>query len=285
MKRAAAAGVAAGALLLALAAAAQDAPGFAATRLDGLEGAPFPPVDGAPQILVHAPLAHSEEIDVVLHLHGYEGCVEVLARQGPARCRPGARLQDGWDLLGAHAAAGVPSWLVLPQLAFDRREGSPGALAREGAARRLLETSVASVAHERRSPAPRIRSVTVTAHSAGFEAAIAVIRRGGLGDRLRNVVLFDAMYSGVGTFGAWAAEDPRRSLIAFHTTSGTPARRARELEQRYRARLGSRLFADASEADIAPGRVVLSRARTGHRGVPHRYLGPALARLLGPGGS
>jgi hypothetical protein len=98
-------------------------------------------------------------------------------------------------------------------------------------------------------------------------------------------VLFDAMYSGVGTFGGWAADDPQHTLIAFHTGSGTPARRARELEQHYRRRLGARLVSGdgAGEEDIAPGRVVLLRARTGHGGVPRRYLGPTLARLLSQG--
>jgi hypothetical protein len=273
------------ALLLSVTVDAQGEAAFRASRLDGLPDAPYPPVEGAPQLVVHAPVATAAEIDVVLHLHGYDGCVEVLAQRGPTQCRAGARPEEGWDLLGAHASAGVPSWLLLPQLAFDRRDGSPGRLAREGTARRLIEDAVARVARERGAAPPRIRSVTVTAHSAGFEATIAVLRRGGLGELLRHVVLFDAMYSGVGTFGGWAAEDPRRSLVAFHTGSGTPARRARELEQHYRRRLGARLVSGerATENDIAPGRVVLLRARTGHRGVPHRYLGPTLARLLSQG--
>jgi hypothetical protein len=275
------------ALLVALAVEAQDAPALelASSRLDGLADAPYPPVEGAPQLVVQAPLSAATEIDVVLHLHGYDGCVEVLARRGPTPCRAGARPQEGWDLLGAHASVGVPSWLLLPQLAFDRRDGSPGRLVRDGAARRLIEASVASVARERGVAPPRVRSVTVTAHSAGFEATIAVMRHGGLGELLRHVVLFDAMYSGVGTFGGWAADDPQHTLIAFHTGSGTPARRARELEQHYRRRLGARLVSGdgAGEEDIAPGRVVLLRARTGHRGVPRRYLGPTLARLLSQG--
>lgn len=278
------------ALLLTLSVGAQDGPtspsaAYRASRLDGLADAPYPPVEGAPQVLVHAPLVIDGEIDVVLHLHGYEGCIEVLAQRGPTPCRAGARPEEGWGLLGAHASAGVPSWLLLPQLAFDRRDGSPGRLAREGSARRLIEQSIARVARERGVATPRVRRVTITAHSAGFEATIAVMRHGGLGELLQNVVLFDAMYSGIGTFGGWAAEDPRRALVAFHTGTGTPARRARELEQHYRRRLGARLVSggNASEDDIAPGRVVLLRARTGHRGVPGRYLGPTLARLLSQG--
>jgi hypothetical protein len=274
-------------LTVALTVAAQDGDASAnaayrVSRLDGLTEAPYPPVEGAPQVLAQAPVAIGPEIDVVLHLHGYEGCVEVLAQRGPARCRAGAHPEEGWDLLGAHASAGVTSWLLLPQLAFHRRDGSPGRLAREGSARRLIEESVARVARDRGVATPRVRRVTVTAHSAGFEATIAVMRHGGLGELLQNVVLFDAMYSGVGTFGGWAAEDPRRALVAFHTGTGTPARRARELEQHYRRRLGARLVSGegADEDDIAPGRVVLLRARTGHRGVPRRYLGPTLARLL-----
>ncbi len=263
---------------------AQDEP-FVVTRLDGLASAPFAPVEGAPQILVQSPRTASPRIDVVIHLHGYEGCVEVLAARGPARCRAGARMSDGWDLLGAHAQSAAPSWLVLPQLAFDTRDGSPGRLVRPGAARRLIEDVLGRVAAERGVAVPAIGSVTLTAHSAGFEATIAVVRHGGLGPLLRHVVLFDALYSGVPVLGAWAASDPAHTLVAFHTASGTPAVRSRELAARYRRRLGARLREGdtITEADIEPGRVVLVRARTGHRGVPHRYLAPTLSRLLGQG--
>ncbi len=259
-----------------------QADGFVLTRLDGLTDAPFAPVEGAPQVVASTPSQTSDAVDVVLHLHGYEGCAEVIASRGATRCRPRARLQEGWDLAGAHAESRTASWLVIPQLAFDTRDGSPGRLAREGGARRLIEETLSRVASVRGIATPRLRSVTVTAHSAGFETTIAVVRNGGLDGVLRHVVLFDAMYSGVGTFGAWAAADPQRSLVAFHTASGTPSRRAEELAQRYRRVLGDRLVAGerATENDIAPGRVVLLRARTGHRAVPRRYLAPTIGRLL-----
>ncbi|MBX7195371.1 MAG: hypothetical protein K1X94_25170 [Sandaracinaceae bacterium] len=257
-----------------------QSPPFVATRLDGLTDAPYPPVDGAPQLLVQSPATLGATADVVLHLHGYEGCLEVLAGRGPTRCRPRGPLREGWDLLAAHASSGTATWLVLPQLAFDLRDGSPGRLARSGSARRLLDEALARVAGERGTPAPRLGSVILTAHSAGFEAAIAVIRHGGLDAQLEAVVLFDAMYSGVGTFAAWALASPRRSLVAFHTVSGTPARRARELEAHYGRRLGDRLVSrDADLDDVAPGRVVLAPARCAHRDVPGRYLGPTVARL------
>lgn len=257
------------------------------SRLDGLESAPFAPVEGAPQVLVQSPATATarEPVDVVIHLHGYEGCVEVLGARGPTRCRPRARLAEGWDLLGAHAEIPAPSWLLIPQLAFDTRDGSPGRLARTGEARRFVEEVLARVAAERGANVPRIGSVTLTAHSAGFEATLAVVRHGGFGELLQHVILFDALYSGVPVLGEWAASSPDHTLVAFHTATGTPARRARELVTRYRRRLAGRLFASdaVTESDIAPGRVVLIRARTGHRGVPRRYLAPALSRLLGQG--
>lgn len=261
--------------------AARAAPDHVLERLDGLEHAPFGPMPGAPQALVHRPTTQRGPIDVVLYLHGYEGCVEVLAARGPARCRPGAPAMEGWDLLTAHGEAGVPSWLLMPQLAFRARDGSPGRLARRGQARRLVEEVLARAG----GGAPRaLGSVVVAAHSAGFESAIAVVRQGGLDGALRHLVLFDAMYSGVPVFAEWVATDPARSLVAFHTPGGTPERRARELASRYGRRLGTRLVAGegASERDVAPGRVVLARAQTGHRGVPRRYLGPTLAALLAP---
>ena len=253
------------------------------TRLDGLAHAAFPAVEGAPQVVVAAPAATSDTIDVVLHLHGYDGCAEVLVVAGPTRCRPRAATQQGWDLAGALADSRSGAWLVVPQLAFDTRDGSPGRLTRAGEARRFLDETITRVASARGIPAPRLRSVTLTAHSAGFEAAIAVLRHGGLDDVLRHVVLFDAMYSGVGVFGDWAAADPQRSLVAFHTASGTPSRRALELATHHRRSLGDRLLTGdrVTENDVAPGRVVLARAHTGHRAVPRRYFAPTIARLLG----
>lgn len=260
-----------------------QADGLAITRLDGLTHSAFPPVEGAPQVVVASPRTTSDAIDVVLHLHGYEGCAEVLVVAGPTRCRPRAATQEGWDLAGALAESRTGAWLLVPQLAFDTRDGSPGRLSRGGEARRLIDETIARVAAARGITTPRVRSVTLTAHSAGFEASIAVLRHGGLDDVLRHVVLFDAMYSGVGVFGGWVAADPQRSLVAFHTVSGTPSRRALELAQRFRRALGDRLLATdrSTENDVAPGRVVLLRARTGHRAVPRRYFAPTIGRLLG----
>lgn len=259
-----------------------DEPRGHVTRIHALPEAPFPQVPGAPQVIVQ-PSDVTGAVDVVLYLHGYDGCIEVLASEGPARCRAGLPLEAGWGLLEAHRESATESWLVMPQLAFRTRDGSPGGLARRGSARRLIDASLARAARARGVPPPSVRSVTLVAHSAGFEAAIAVIRRGELGDSLRHVVLFDAMYSGVPVFGGWAAGSAERSLIAFHTAGGTPARRADELRARYQRSLGARLLATdtASVEQITPGSVALIRARTSHREVPRRYLGATLARLLG----
>lgn len=257
---------------------------FWTSRLDRLENAPFAPVDGAPQVLVQRPTEARATVDVVLHLHGYEGCVEVLAAEGPARCRPGARTARGWDLAGAHREIEVPTWFVLPQLAFHRRDGSPGRLARSGAARRFIDEVLHRTAQERGEPTPTLGTLVLTAHSAGFEALVAIVRHGGLGSSLRHIVLFDALYSGVPVFAEWALADPSRSLVSFHTAGGTPARRAAEFVERYGRRLGSRLRTgpDLTERAIAPGFVVLLRARTSHRDVPRRHLANAVSRLLAP---
>ncbi len=275
-------GAAAVVLLATLAAASLEAEGARGevSRLDGLDDAPFPPVPGAPQVIVRA--GHPEQpADVVLYLHGYEGCVEVLAASERARCRVGAPLEPGWALLDAFEESRAPSWFLLPQLAFHARDGSPGRLARRGGARRLIEASLARVAGARGHAPPPLGRVTLVAHSAAFESAIAVLRVGGLDETLEDVVLLDAMYSGVPVFAAWALRSPTHSLVALSTAGSTPERRARELVERYGARLAGRLRSGeaASVEDVARGRVVLARARTSHRDVPRRYLGPILARL------
>jgi len=250
-------------------------------RLDGLTSAPFAPVEGAPQVIVQRPSEPSERVDVVLYLHGYEGCIEVLASREPRPCRAGMLPLAGWDLLGAHRESETTTWFVLVQLAFMERSGRPGTFMREGQAARFIEEVLARVAQERREARSTLRSLTLAAHSAAFETTIAVLRYGGLGARLTGVLLLDAMYSGGPVFLRWARDGATNTLVALATPGGTTAARAQALRpsaERARSRV---IFGDGRRiADITPGSIALLTVRGPHRDVPRPYLPELLRRLF-----
>lgn len=248
-------------------------------RLDGLASAPFAPVEGAPQVIVQRPSDPAASVDVVLYLHGYEGCIEVLAGRGPTSCREGMRPVEGWDLLSAHREAETTTWFVLVQLAFMERRGRPGAFAREGQAARFLDEVLGRVAQARGEPVSTLRSVTLAAHSAAFESTIAILREGGLGAQLTRVWLLDALYSGGPTFLRWARDSPTHTLVALATPGGTTEARAQALRPSVpRARA---LFGDADQlAGLTQGSIALLTVRGPHREVPRRYLPQLLSRFF-----
>ncbi len=259
-------------------------------RLRDLSHAPFDVPEGAPDALVHArPLVLDAPgpIHVVLFLHGYTGCVEVLASDAPdVRCTGDERRgHAGFGVVRAHDSAGTASVLVLPQLAWMTRDGSPGRFARPGEARAFLEEALGAAGIER-----EIGRVTLAAHSAAFETAIAIVRHGGLDAVLSDVVLLDALYSGGPAFLGWAragTDAAPRTLVSLHTGGGTTARRGEALAREARAALGDAALLDpeggleALDALRAGARVLVLRVPGAHGDIPRRYLGPAL-RALGP---
>lgn len=249
-----------------------------------LTHAAYPPTVGAPDVLVHVPAGALRRgpHHVVFFLHGYSGCVEVLAAETEAPCRPGERALPGFGVVAAHDAAGTDTVLVLPQLAWMERDGSPGRLARRGEARAMIDEALAGAGLE-----GGLASVTLAAHSAAFESAIAVLRSGGLDDVLRHVILLDALYSGGPAFLGWArggTTEAPRTLVSI-VTGGTPRVRTEALVPAARRALGPALAAfpeagvGALAAIDAPARALFVHVRGAHGDVPRRWLGPVLAAL------
>jgi pimeloyl-ACP methyl ester carboxylesterase len=242
----------------------------------------------APSAIVHAPpgldLAR-RPLRVVVFLHGWSGCVRVLAHEGPTGCRDGERARDGWGLL-ARFDAGAPNALfVLPQLAYLERDGSPGRFREPGRFRAFLEELLVALR-------PRLGAVTVDelapvtllAHSAGFETALALLARGGV--EVGSVVLFDALYVGVEPFATWVAAATERRLVSLYTGTGRTARQSAMLARRARTLLPSGAVAEDASISLPEAlrshRVVVARSPVGHGAVPGRHL-PEIVAGLGLG--
>lgn len=249
-----------------------------------LEHGAFPRRD-APEAIVHAGPAFRADapLHLVVFLHGYRGCIEVLAGSGDVACRTRDRVEPGWELMARHDQSGDPSLLIFAQLAFRARSGNPGAFAREGGFRGFLEEVLGSLAPRiGRRTLSQVGRITLLAHSAAFATTLAILRAGEV--TVRNIVLFDALYAGERVFYEWARQsrsDAPRTLVSFHGGRGTTgaknellARWARR-DMRTRAQVGRRATIEAA-SDHA---LVVVRSRWPHAEIPGRHYVETLRAL------
>ncbi len=195
-----------------------------------LASAPFD-TESAPSVVVHAPPAFdpARPLRLVVFLHGWNGCARLLMRTGPTSCRDGDPSREGWALARRFDEAGTDALFVIPQLALLRRDGSPGRFLQDGRFRAFLREMLTALHLD--AAADRIESVTLLAHSAGFEGALALLAHGGID--IDHVVLFDALYRGIQPFTSWAAEAPSRRLVSLYT-GGRTERQSRLLARHAR---------------------------------------------------
>jgi hypothetical protein len=245
---------------------------------------------GAPSAVVHAPRGFdpAAPLHLVVFLHGYRGCAQVLASAGSTRCRPGDAVREGWNLAGHHDAAGTNTLLVIPQLAFMQRSGRPGCFAERGCFRRFIAELLAEhLAAALGSARARLElsSLTLVAHSAGFETALAILEHGEVSAQVRAVVLMDALYSGSARYARWLLERAPASarMLSIHVGRGGPARQSARLLKTVQRALGPARAAEVELAALAEAlrdkRLVVTRTRAPHRLVPAQHLAHVLAAL------
>ena len=266
-------------------------PGAAADVAAVLEHAAYR-VPGAPSVIVHAPPGFDARapLQLVVFLHGYNGCVSVLMGRGDARCKPGDAVGEGWDLGRYHDAARTNSLFVVPQLAYLKRNGRPGAFGRPGGFRAFLEELLQGPLAPLLGGPRRLADVArvdLVAHSAGYQTALAIMEQGGLPPRLlRSVVLFDALYAETPRYARYVESHAAEGLrfVSISLAHGTPERESRVLAARLQRSLGKARVITTDAAGIAQAiarhPIVFARGTPPHRLVPATHLAEVLAALL-----
>jgi len=250
-------------------------------------------VRGAPNVSVHAAPGFDARapLQLVVFLHGYSACVRMLMGRGERRCRADDKqLREGWDLAQHHDDAGTNTLFIIPQLAYLKRDGSPGAFDKRGGFRAFLEELLAGPLAEKLGGPRSLRDVAridLVAHSGGYHAALAILERGGVDRWLKSLVLFDALYGETPRFAGYVerhsqGRDPFR-LIGISLPHGIPDRESGQLFQRLQHRLGSARVTSAEPAEIASRirayPIVIAHGTPPHSLVPATHLAQVLAAL------
>src|SRR5262249_41353217 len=107
--------------------------------------------------------------------------------------------------------SGANAVLIAPQLAVNAADSSIGKLWQPRAFARLLDEAAVNlgVIYGDRRAAKSFASmpVVIVAYSGGYLAAAWSVHHGGIGQRLRGVVLLDGLYGELDKFTNWIAND------------------------------------------------------------------------------
>lgn len=245
---------------------------------------------GAPSVFVHAPAGFDAKkpLHLIVFLHGYNGCVNVLMAAGPSRCKVGAPERDGWDLGRHHDAAQTNTLFVVPQLALAQRNGAPGAFGRPSGFRAFVEELLGKTLVGLFGGPRKLRdvaSLTLVAHSAGYQTALAIAERGGVRAQLKGIVLLDALYAETDRYGRLVETQVPKGLrfVSLYLEVGTPRLENQRLYRRLKRTLGD-VVEQAEPAELARAvaskAVVIGRGKPPHRLLPENHL-TEIVRALG----
>jgi hypothetical protein len=119
--------------------------------------------------------------------------------------------------------AGVNALLAAPQLAYDAADSSAGKLWDPGGFKRFLEDASVELAKLHGDPRSKAAfdrlPIVIVAYSGGYATAASCIRQGGVGDRVRGVVLLDALYGEIDTFASWISSRQNAFFLSAYASS------------------------------------------------------------------
>ncbi len=149
------------------------------------------------------------------------------------------------------SASGVNAVMVAPQFAVNAADSSSGKFWEKDGFKRFMDESAKQFAKLNGDPKSARAffkmPIVIVAYSGGFGPTLSVLDRGGVNQRIRGIVLLDALYAGTDKFADWIAA--HRS--AFFVSSYTPHTRGLNVE--LERSLDDRSIAHASE--LKPNRL------------------------------
>lgn len=159
--------------------------------------------------------------------------------------------------------------LIAPQLAVEAADSSPGKFFREGMFRLFMDEAALAVSTEmgrEHIEKPAAAPIVLSAFSGGYKSVAYILDRGGIAERVRGVLLMDALYEDLEKFQSWIGGNLGKAFFVLIYTGGSVAGHARELTAFLKGK--GIPVVRTWPARIRPGRVYLIRSRLDHFKVP-----------------
>jgi len=163
--------------------------------------------------------------------------------------------------------SGVNAVLLAPQMAVDAADSSAGKFWQPGGFKRFMDESVGNLAKLYGDPASakafEKMPIVIVGYSGGFLPTAWSLEVGGISDRVRGVILLDAVYGELDKFASWIETHRNGFFVSSYTQYTAP--RDRELMSMLRGK-GINVREDM-DGPLRPGSVVF--VKTGE-GITHR---------------
>ena len=121
------------------------------------------------------------------------------------------------------SASGVNAVLVAPQFAVAASDSSPGNLGEPGGFKRFIDEAGKQLTRLHGSAASGRTfdnmPVVIVAYSGGYLASAWSLHHGGVKNRVRGLVLLDALYGDLDKFADWIAGNKQAFFVSAYTSS------------------------------------------------------------------
>jgi hypothetical protein len=163
--------------------------------------------------------------------------------------------------------SGVNAVLLAPQMAVDAADSSAGKFWQPGGFKRFMEESAGNLAKlygdSSSAKAFEKMPIVIVGYSGGFLPTAWSLEVGGISDRVRGVILLDAVYGELDKFASWIEGHRKGFFVSSYTHYTAP--RDHELMSMLRAK--GIAVSETMDGPLRPGSVVF--VKTGE-GITHR---------------
>lgn len=157
---------------------------------------------------------------LIVYLHGNQATLE----------------RDVWERQQVPAqviAANINAFLVAPQFAVDALDSSPGNFAEKNYFKKFIKETAAQASEWQNNKHLEYQlkhaPIIIVAYSGGYFPAAYILEKGGISNRVKGVILLDALYGREAVFAKWLRFNHRKSFFLSLYTE--PARASNELLQ------------------------------------------------------
>jgi len=163
--------------------------------------------------------------------------------------------------------SGVNAVLLAPQMAVDAADSSAGKFWQPGGFRRFINESATNLAHLYGDPSSakafEKMPIVIVGYSGGFLPTAWSLEVGGISDRVRGVILLDAVYGQLDKFASWIETHRNGFFVSSYTRYTAP--HDHELMSMLRAK--GITVSESMDGPLHPGSVIF--VETG-AGITHR---------------
>ena len=198
------------------------------------------------------------KIDLVYYFHGN---FETIA-SAPAK----------FELYRQFAESGVNALLILPETAFNAPDNFGGKLEEPGGFQRLVEEVTAYINGSGIGADSRPGSIVLTGHSGAHRVMAKILELGEFPWKIREVILFDALFAEVEAFAAWAGLLKSRLAVVYTKNGRTADNTARLVELRSRKLVRAKQVDGftGAESDSLQRKILVAASPYDHYGVQYK---------------